>query len=137
MTWYDSPSATLTWSRSLVSDFSEVRSMAFSHLVGHLLEDPGVASASAVLDKKSILVPDLGTPARAALAAAAIERQRGPALVVASRADRAEELAAALAEYLPQRSVLAWPTQEALPYEQLPFDLQAATYRAALLSAVA
>lgn len=111
--------------------------MAFSHLIGHLLEDPGVASALAALEKQSILIPDLGIPARAAIAAAAVDRHRGPALVVASRADRAEELAAALAEYLPQRSVLAWPTPEALPYEQLPFDLQAATYRAALLSAVA
>src|SRR5262245_32783003 len=116
MTWYDSPSATQTQLRSRLVGFSKVRSMAFSHLVGHLLEDPGVASALAALDKQSILVPDLGTPARAAIAAAAIDRQRGPALVVASRADRAEELAAALAEYLPQQSVLAWPTPEALPY---------------------
>src|SRR4051794_9105696 len=111
--------------------------MAFSHLIDHLLEDPGVASTLAALKQQSILIPDLGVPARAALTAAAITSHPGPTLVVASRADRAEELAAALAEYLPQRSVLAWPTPEALPYEQLPFDLQAATYRAALLSAVA
>src|SRR3954447_21250154 len=111
--------------------------MAFSHLIDHLLEDPGVASAVAALDKQSILIPDLGTPARAALAAAAIDHHQGSALVVASRADRAEELAAALAEYLTQRSVLVWPAPEPLPYEQLPFDLQAATYRAALLSALA
>src|SRR5215213_7022949 len=108
-------------------------SMAFSHLIDHLLDDPGVADAIAALERQSIVIPDLPVSARAALAAAAISRQSGPILIVASRADRAETLATAIAEYVPQRSVALWPAPEALPYEQLPFDLETATERAALL----
>src|SRR5262245_271334 len=137
MSWYDSPSAGLEVPCLPQFGISEVRSMPFSHLIDHLREDPGVASALTALERQSILIPDLGVPARAALSAAAIDRHSGPALVVASRADRAEELAASLAEYLPQRRVLLWPAPEALPYEQLPFDLQSATHRAALLTEIA
>ena len=90
--------------------------MAFSHLIDHLLDDPGVADAIAALERQSIVVSDLPVSARAALAAAAISRQSGPVLVAASRGDRAETLAAAIAEYLPTRSVALWPVPEALPY---------------------
>src|SRR3954467_384021 len=107
--------------------------MAFSHLIDHLLDDPGVAAAITVLERQSIVIPDLPVSARAALAAAAISRQSRPVLIAASRADRAETLASAIAEYVPNRSVLLWPAPEALPYEQLPFDLETATERAALL----
>jgi transcription-repair coupling factor (superfamily II helicase) len=110
--------------------------MAFSHLIDHLLDDPGVADAIAALERQSIVVSDLPVSARAALAAAAISRQSGPVLVAASRGDRAETLAAAIAEYLPTRSVALWPVPEALPYEQLPFDLETATERAALLDSL-
>jgi transcription-repair coupling factor (superfamily II helicase) len=107
--------------------------MAFSHLIEHLLHDPGVELAIAALERQSIVIPDLPVAARAALAAAAISRQSGSVLVAASRGDRAESLASAIAEYLPDRSVALWPAPEALPYEQLPFDLETATERAALL----
>src|SRR5215204_5241963 len=110
--------------------------MAFSHLIDHLLDDPGVADAIAALERQSIVVSDLPVSARAALAAAAISRQSGPVLVAASRGYRAETLAAAIAEYLPTRSVALWPVPEALPYEQLPFDLETATERAALLDSL-
>src|SRR5215203_101826 len=111
-------------------------SMALSHLIDHLLRDPGVADAIAALERQSIVVPDLPISARAALAAAAISRQSGSVLVAASRGDRAETLAAAIAEYLPARSVILWPAPEALPYEQLPFDLETATERAAVLDSL-
>ena len=67
--------------------------MAFSHLIDHLLDDPGVADAIAALERQSIVVPDLPVSARAALAAAAISRHSGSVLVAASRGDRAETLA--------------------------------------------
>lgn len=108
-------------------------SMAFSHLIASLSDDPGVSRALELLQQQSIVVPDLQPPAKAVLAATALARHKGPALVVTSRGDRAETLAGALAEYLPQRQILSWPAPEALPYEQLPFDLQAATDRASLL----
>src|SRR5215204_3013823 len=107
--------------------------MAFSHLIDHLVDDPGVADAIAVLERQSIVIPDLPVSARTAVAAAAISNQTGPVLIAASRADRAETLASAIAEYIPERSVVLWPAPEALPYEQLPFDLETATERASLL----
>src|SRR5215207_5882304 len=107
--------------------------MAFSHLIDHLLDDPGVANAITALERQSIVVSDLPIPARAALSAAAIQRHSGSILVAASRGDRAETLASAIAEYVPSRSVVLWPAPEALPYEQLPFDLETAVERAALL----
>ena len=107
--------------------------MAFSHLIDHLLDDPGVADAITVLERQSIVIPDLPVSARAALAAAAISRQTGSVLIAASRADRAETLASAIAEYIPNRLTVLWPAPEALPYEQLPFDLETGTERAALL----
>ncbi|HLL51253.1 MAG TPA: hypothetical protein VK356_11355, partial [Thermomicrobiales bacterium] len=107
--------------------------MAFSHLIEHLLDDPGVAEAIGVLEHRSIAVPDLSVSARAALAASAVSRHREPILIVASRGDRAETLASTIAEYVPDRTVATWPAPEALPYEQLPFDLETATERAALL----
>ena len=107
--------------------------MAFSHLIDHLRDDPGVAAALAALERRSVVVPDLPVSARNALAAVAAGRHAGPVLVVASRADRAESLAGALAEYCPAQTVLTWPAPEALPFEQLPFDLETATERAALL----
>jgi transcription-repair coupling factor (superfamily II helicase) len=107
--------------------------MAFSHLIDHLLDDPGIAKAITALEHQSIVVPDLSVSARAALAAAAVSRHRAPILIAASRGDRAETLAAAIAEYVPDRTIASWPAPEALPYEQLPFDLETATERAALL----
>jgi transcription-repair coupling factor (superfamily II helicase) len=107
--------------------------MAFPHLVAHLVEDRDVAGAVAALERESVAVPDLPRSARAALAAAAIVRAKGPVLVVVSRGDRADAMAGALAEYLPDRPISVWPAPEALPYEQLPFDLETATERVALL----
>src|SRR5215210_7583550 len=110
--------------------------MAFSHLIDHLLDDPGVEHAIAALERQSIVIPDLPVAVRAAVAAAAISRHSGSVLVAASRGDRAETLASAIAEYLPNRSVALWPAPEALPYEQLPFDLETATERAAVLDSL-
>jgi transcription-repair coupling factor (superfamily II helicase) len=107
--------------------------MAFSHLIDHLRDDPGVAAMLAELDRRSVVAPDLPVSARNAVAAVAASRRAGPVLIVAARADRAESLAAALGEYLPARTVLTWPAPEALPFEQLPFDLETATERAAML----
>jgi transcription-repair coupling factor (superfamily II helicase) len=107
--------------------------MAFSHLIDHLRDDPGVATVLAAIGRESVVVPDLPVSARNAVAAVAGSEHVGPILIVAARADRAEGLAAALGEYLPARPVLTWPAPEALPFEQLPFDLETATDRAALL----
>lgn len=109
------------------------RHMALSHLATQLQSSADVASALDALQSHSIIIPDLPVSARAALAALAISRQTLPVLVVAPRGDRSESIAGAISEFLPTHPVLSWPAPEALPYEQLPFDLQTATERAALL----
>jgi transcription-repair coupling factor (superfamily II helicase) len=116
---------------AIVQDF-----MAFPHLLDHLLENPDAAEAVSTLDRVAVAVPDLSRSARVAVAAAAILRSRGPVLAIVSRGDRADHFASALTEYLPGRPVAIWPAPEALPYEQLPFDLETATERVALLDAL-
>lgn len=110
--------------------------MTLSHLVDQLFDDPGIASAISALGRGSITVPHLPIAAKAPLIAAAATRNLAPVLVIVSRGDRAETMASAIAEYVGSRPVLTWPAPEALPYEQLPFDLQTATERASLLDAL-
>src|SRR4051794_8397663 len=73
-----------------------------------------------------------GVPAAArpvVIAALARELDR-PLLVVASRQDAAARLHDSLGCYLAQNDeLLLWPAQDALPYEQLPFDPVAAAAR--------
>ena len=67
-------------------------------------------------------------------AATLLREQTRPTLVVTARSDRAEAFAGALREYLPPaREPVVWPAPEALPYEQLQFDLAVATQRVSLL----
>jgi transcription-repair coupling factor (superfamily II helicase) len=111
--------------------------MPFSHLVDQLLTDPTLHAAISALESRSVAAPEIPTTARAAVAATAARGSTGPMLVISSRGDRADTMAAALAEYLPARPIFSWPAPEALPYEQLPFDLQSATERASLLARLA
>ena len=107
--------------------------MTLSHLASQLAEDPSVAVALTALRARPVEILHLPPAARAAVAAAAIAQEDAPTLVVASRADRAERLATNLSELLPGHEVLVWPAPDALPYEQLPFDLQTSVERAAIL----
>jgi transcription-repair coupling factor (superfamily II helicase) len=110
--------------------------LTLSHLLPTLAEAPSLRS---LLDRAAqrdaaVAVTDLPASARPALLAALLQRVSGTALVVTARADRAEALAAAANEFLPAgRQAVVWPAPEALPYEQLPFDLGVATRRVALL----
>ena len=73
--------------------------------------------------------------ARAPLMAALLAGQTETALIVTSRADRADSIALSLSEYLPpDRPVHVWPAPEAMPYDQLPFDGGLAAERVALLA---
>ena len=72
-------------------------------------------------------VPQETRPVVIAALARALDR---PLLVVASRQDAAARLHDSLACYLaPGDELLLWPAQDALPYEQLPFDPVAAAAR--------
>ncbi|MCA9880118.1 MAG: hypothetical protein KC442_20125, partial [Thermomicrobiales bacterium] len=107
--------------------------MTLSHLATQLARDPSVSAALESIRSRPVDIVHAPPAARAAVAAAAIAQEESPVLVVASRADRAERLAANLAEQLPGHNVLQWPAPDALPYEQLPFDLQTSAERAAIL----
>ena len=110
--------------------------MTLSHLVPTLSADRAVAALLDPLrrDGGAVAAIDFPAAARPALAAAAVAPRRAATLVVTARGDRAESLAAAIGEYLPpERQPALWPAPEALPYEQMPFDLTAATRRVTLL----
>ena len=69
-------------------------------------------------------------PARPVVIAALARALARPLLVVASRQDAAVRLHDSLGSYLaPGDELLLWPAQDALPYEQLPFDPTAAAAR--------
>jgi len=107
--------------------------MTLSHLASQLAGDPSVAAALSAVRSRPVDILHLPSSARAAVAAAAIADETSPTLVIASRADRAERVASNLSEHLPGHDVLLWPAPDALPYEQLPFDLQTSVERAAIL----
>ncbi len=110
--------------------------MTLSHLLPILQDTPALDAVNRRLVDTggSARVADLPTPARPALIATAVAARRAPTLVVTARADRADALGAAINEFLPpDRRAWIWPAPEALPYEQLPFDLETATQRVALL----
>ena len=110
--------------------------MSLSHLPPALVADQAVAELANQLQAPAaaMAVADVPAAARPAIAATVLNASERPALVVTARAERAEAMAAALREYLPPgREALVWPAPEALPYEQLPFDLDTATRRVFLL----
>ncbi len=110
--------------------------MTLAHLLPLLQETP--AFGTLVDDGGApayplVRVADLPVSARPALISALANPQR-TTLVVTARADRADALCAAITEFTPGGTdVIRWPAPDALPYEQLPFDLGVATQRAALL----
>ena len=111
--------------------------MSLNYLISNLVQSPELSKFMERLSSGAAItsITDLPVPARSPLIAAAALQRSGPTLVVASRFDRAEALQASVNEYLPaERRAELWPAPEALPYEQLPLDLTAATRRVALLA---
>jgi transcription-repair coupling factor (superfamily II helicase) len=113
--------------------------VTLTHLLPHLKAEPGIATVVRTLasGQRDITVADLPSAFRPALIAASIDDATRPVLVVTSRADRADTLCTAINEFLPpERQAMLWISPEALPYEQLPFDLAASADRVALLGAL-
>ena len=111
--------------------------MNLNYLLANLLQSRDLTKLFDRLDagERLTAVTDLPVPGRPPVIAAAALRRQAPMVVVASRFDRAEALLSAMNEYLPlERQAELWPAPEALPYEQLPLDLTAATRRVALLA---
>jgi transcription-repair coupling factor (superfamily II helicase) len=108
--------------------------MSLRHLLPIVAGEPPIRDILTRAALGAARVVDVAPPVRPAVAAAAVQEHHGPTLVVVARADRADILAGALGEYLPpDRQPVVWPAPEALPFEQLPFDLEIATRRVALL----
>jgi len=110
--------------------------MPLSHLLPTIQQSQAVAE---VLDRlrtpgSRLTAADLPNSARPVVAAAALRGRSTPTLILTARADRALHLSMAIGEYLPaEMAPILWPAPEALPFEQLPFDLQGATRRVTVL----
>lgn len=102
-----------------------------AYTIDHLKRIATVKAALAQLNEgESPSLVDMPDAARAALTATAAIDHGGTTLVLASRRDRADQLLVALREYLPPEAALErWISPDALPWEQLPVDLDASVER--------
>ena len=109
--------------------------MSLSHISAELTRHEAVRDAvSRLASGKSTSLVDFPDAAGPALTGAVIGALDVPTLIVTARRDRAEYLAVALAEYLgPDYEVGVWQSPDALPYEQLPNDLDAGVRRVQVL----
>lgn len=110
--------------------------MSIASITPHLQRLDVVEQATARLAAGELTnLVDFPDAAGPALLAALLDGRDGVTLVITTRQERAESLASALAEYLPDtRSVQVWNSPDALPYEQLPVDLDAGVRRVHALS---
>ncbi|MEJ7901155.1 MAG: hypothetical protein WKF63_04865, partial [Thermomicrobiales bacterium] len=109
--------------------------MSLSHITTDLIQHEAVRQALEVVRNEApaniVDFPDAAGPA---LASALIRELGSSALIVTTRQDRADYLSIALAEYLgTDYDVTVWNAPDALPYEQLPNDLEAGVRRVQLL----
>ncbi len=105
--------------------------MTLVHMLSHLnTYSPLEKAITGLRAGTSQAMDDLADAAKAPLIAAAALELKQPTVVVTSRRDRAEHLASAIAEYLPAGSEVAlWPATDAMPFEQLPLDMDASVRR--------
>ncbi|MFL5760468.1 MAG: transcription-repair coupling factor [Thermomicrobiales bacterium] len=113
--------------------------MTLSHLLAQLHATRGLNKTAELLTKRErrVRLVDLPLSSRPAVIAALVAQAKRPVVIITSREDRAEQVADAVAEFLfePIR-VDRWPGPEALPYEQLPFDLEVSTRRVGILASL-
>lgn len=110
--------------------------MPLSHTLDHVKNTSSIKSALANLANGEnaglVNMPDASRPMLAAIAAM---EQGGTTLVLTSRRDRANVLVGAMREYLPPDATLErWIAPDALPWEQLPVDLDANVERTRALA---
>jgi transcription-repair coupling factor (superfamily II helicase) len=110
--------------------------MTLSHLLPQLNETQGLSQVAKRISKRAsqTRLVDLPLSSRPGVMAAIASQSDRPILIVTAREDRAAQLSDALSEFIHgDRRVEHWPGPEALPYEQLPFDLETSTRRVAIL----
>ncbi|CAN5590544.1 transcription-repair coupling factor [soil metagenome] len=110
--------------------------MTLTHLLPSLQREWVINELTnyAAAESVKVSIADLPSSFRpTAIAAISVAAAR-PVLIVTSRADRADLLCTAINEFLPAtRQARLWIGPEALPYEQLPFDLASSADRVSLL----
>jgi transcription-repair coupling factor (superfamily II helicase) len=110
--------------------------MTLSHLLPQLESSRGLKEAGRLLGKReeTVRLVDLPLSSRPAVIAGLVSQAQRPVMIITAREDRAAQLSDAISEFLlDPRQLERWPGPEALPYEQLPFDLEVATRRVAIL----
>lgn len=105
--------------------------MPLSYTIDHLKNSTSIKKALSQLSAgENPSLVDMPEAARPLLTAIAAMDHGGTTLVLASRRDRADQLVGALREYLPSEASLErWVSPDALPWEQLPVDLDASVDR--------
>jgi transcription-repair coupling factor (superfamily II helicase) len=109
--------------------------VSLAHLTEELRRHQAIVQAMASIEEAGMAtITDLPDAASPALAAAYIREAGVPTLIVTSRRERADALATSLSEYLGENyQVGVWTSPDALPYEQLPTDLEAGVRRVQML----
>ena len=110
--------------------------MPLSYTIDHVKNTAALKSALAsIAEGERASLVDMPDAARPLLAAIAAMDHGGTTLVITSRRDRANVLVGALREYLPPEATLErWIAPDALPWEQLPVDLDASVDRTRALA---
>lgn len=109
--------------------------MSLAHITTDLIQYHAVRQAlDLIRGGAPANIADFPDAAGPALTSALIRELSSSALVVTTRQDRADYLSIALAEYLgDDYEVAVWNAPDALPYEQLPNDLEAGVRRVQML----
>ncbi len=110
--------------------------MPLSYTIDHVKNTAALRSALvSIAEGERASLVDMPDAARPLLAAIAAMDHGGTTLVITSRRDRANLLVGALREYLPPEATLErWIAPDALPWEQLPVDLDASVERTRALA---
>jgi len=130
------PASGVARAHSLTARFlEETATLSLSHITTDLIEHEAIQqSVAQIHDGLAPNITDFPDAAGPAIAAALIREFASSALVVTTRRERADYLAVALAEYLgSDYTVGVWQSPDALPYEQLPVDLEAGVRRVQML----
>ncbi len=110
--------------------------MKLAHLIPVLQGAPVVKQLTATIASgDSAQALDLPAAARPAVYAAISAATQRPLLIVSGREDRSLELAALLADYTPDSTVLRhWPAPEGVPWDRLPRDQDLSSQRVSMLA---
>jgi transcription-repair coupling factor (superfamily II helicase) len=114
------------------------RYVTLSHHLHSIRNTAALKQALQALSRgQSQTLVDMPESTRPLIAASAATHLGGRTLILTSRRDRADALYSALSEYPPAGSSLErWAAPDALPYEQLPVDIDASVQRTRIMASL-